>query len=302
MKKRYLIPLLLSSYLHADQFSFIFYNDFFAGTDEHFTNGLSLSWIDDTKYFDHFYGGISINQMIFTPKDTTQSKVQYDDIPYIGYLYGSAFLFDIYEDYFFEYRAEVGMTGKNAYAKEVQNGFHQLIGNDTAKGWDTQLSTYYTYDLLLRYGEISYKKQLPYGATLDWFNHIGTQLGNFVDNIFWGSTLRVGKNYIHNFNLHYPYLKEQISQLSLGKKHSGFGYSLSLGVNADYLFYSLLIEKAKDEGYKVKEYNFNGSIYMGYDLYYNRHRVTLFYQKQSPYTEDHNEMNTLGGMLYNYQF
>ena len=287
--------------MQADQFSFILYNDFFAGTDEHFTNGLSLSWINDTKYFKHFYGGMSLNQMIFTPTDTSQTSAQYDDIPYIGYLYLSTYLFDIYENHFFEYRVELGMTGKNAYAKEVQNNFHTLINDDKSQGWDTQLSTYYTYNLLLRYGEISYQKKLPYDGEIDWFNHIGVQGGNFVQNIFWGSTFRIGRNYVKNFNLHYPYLKEQIAQFSK-KAHKGFGYSLSLGVNADYLFYSLLLEKAEDEGYKVKQYNFNGSIYIGYDLYYNRHKTTLFYQKQSPYTDGHNEINTLGGLLYNYHF
>jgi len=40
--------LLFSLTLNADQFSFLFYNDAFSGTDKHFTNGMSLSWIDDS--------------------------------------------------------------------------------------------------------------------------------------------------------------------------------------------------------------------------------------------------------------
>jgi hypothetical protein len=306
MKLKNYIPyaLLLSLHLQADQFSFIFYNDFFAGTDEHFTNDMSLSWLDDEKYFNHYYGGISINQMIFTPANTTTKEAQYDDMPYSGYLCISTYLFDINEDEnsFIEYRIEAGLTGKYAYAKEVQNNFHTLIHNSKAQGWDTQLSTYYTFNTLIRYGETTYHKKLPYAMKMDWFNHIGFQAGNFVDNIFWGSTLRIGKNYKKNFNLHYPYLKEQASQLALQKPHKGFGYSLSLGVNADYLFYALLFDKADKEGYKIKKYHLNGFLYMGYDFYYDRHKFTFFYQKQSPYTNDHNEMNSLGGILYNYQY
>ena len=294
--------MLLSFTLYGDQFSFILYNDFFAGTDKHFTNGLSLSWIDEKRYFKHYYGGLSLSQMIFTPIDTTQTQPQYDDIPYIGYLYLSGYLFEIKKESFKEYRVEIGLTGKYAYAKEVQNSFHTLIKNDEAKGWNTQLGTYYTLSTLMRYGEISYQKTLGDNFAIDWFNHVGIQVGNFVDNIFWGSTFRIGKNYAKNFNLHYPYLTEQITQFTLNKEHKGFGYSLSLGVNADYLFYSLLLSKAQDEGYNVEQYNFNGSIYVGYDLYYDRHKITMFYQHQSPYTAKQNEINTLAGLLYSYQF
>jgi hypothetical protein len=50
MKKIWLI-LLYTLTLQADQFSLLFYNDTFARTDQHFTNGLSLSWLDNT--FEH---------------------------------------------------------------------------------------------------------------------------------------------------------------------------------------------------------------------------------------------------------
>jgi hypothetical protein len=39
--------------------------------------------------------------------------------------------------------------------------------------------------------------------------------------------LRIGYNYNENFNLHYPYLKEEASMLRLDKKHSDLGWSLS---------------------------------------------------------------------------
>jgi hypothetical protein len=46
-KFRWLV-VFFSLTLNADQFSFSFYNDAFAGTDKHFTNGISLSWLDET--------------------------------------------------------------------------------------------------------------------------------------------------------------------------------------------------------------------------------------------------------------
>ena len=50
MKKIWFI-LLYTLTLQADQFSLLFYNDAFARTDHHFTNGLSVSWLDDTLGF-----------------------------------------------------------------------------------------------------------------------------------------------------------------------------------------------------------------------------------------------------------
>jgi len=50
MRKIWFI-LLYTLALQADQFALRFYNDTFARTDQYFTNGLSLSWFDDT--FEH---------------------------------------------------------------------------------------------------------------------------------------------------------------------------------------------------------------------------------------------------------
>jgi len=302
MKKNYLLPLFFSITLNADQFSFILYNDFFVGTDKHFTNGVSLSWIDDKKYFDKYDLGVSLNQMIITPTDISKAQPQYDDIPYIGYSYISSYMFDIENDHFYEYRIELGVIGKNAKAQEVQNGFHKLIGSAKAKGWDTQLSTYYTINSLFRYGDISYKKHLKHHLKLDWFNHFGVQVGNFSDDIFAGTILRFGYNYLENFNLHYPYLKEQISLLNLNKIQKGFGWSISLGLNADFLFYSYIVNESQNEGYNIKKHNFNGSMYLGNDFYYNKHKITIFYDLQSPYSVGQDLINSFGGVIYNYQF
>ena len=56
---------------------------------------------------------------------------------------------------------------------------------------------------------------------MDWFNHLGIQAGNFITSAFGGTMLRVGKNYIKNFNLHYFYLKEEVSLLQSDTKYSG---------------------------------------------------------------------------------
>ena len=50
MKNKFIYTLLLLSLtLHADKVAFSFYNDFFAGSDKDFTNGVSIYWLDESK-------------------------------------------------------------------------------------------------------------------------------------------------------------------------------------------------------------------------------------------------------------
>jgi len=327
-KIKYLF-FLCSITLNADQFSFLFYNDVFARTDKHFTNGISLSWIDDSfedvtdiksnSYSSYVHNivnsipliatdssknhsaGISISQIMVTPEDTSISQPQYDDIPYAGYLALAFYMFEWDKRSFKEFRMEFGVVGKESGAEFAQKTFHKTIGNSEPKGWSNQLGTQVTANTLFRYGEISWQKSSN-TLSLDWFNHFGAQIGNFETNAFGGTMFRVGNNYIRNFNIHYPYLKEEASLICLNDKHSGFGWSLSTGINTELLAYSYILDEAKKEGYSTDKNIVNITLYSGTDLYYEAHKLTFFYQSRSPYTKKFNSMETFGGLIYAYQF
>ncbi|WP_294966726.1 lipid A-modifier LpxR family protein [Sulfurimonas sp.] len=162
-----LVFLILVSTLNADQISFQFNNDVFAGTDRHYSNGLALSWMDDTydhevtdstSYYSRFMlglfnvttinglekskkysAGASLSHAIITPEDVSKSEAQYNDAPYVGFLNLSLYVFEWDDNSFNEYRMNLRVIGENA-GEEVQNGFHSIIGNEDAKGWDTQLN------------------------------------------------------------------------------------------------------------------------------------------------------------------
>ncbi len=316
------MAFVFSTILKADQFAFLFYNDVFAGTDRHFTNGIALSWLNDPtrlgddslkltalakklpfgNSLENYTTGLSINQIMITPSDKSLTTPQYDDIPYAGYLGISAYLFKYNKQSFYEYRIEIGVVGKEAGCKFVQNGFHKIIGNKKIQGWDTQLATQYTLNLLFKYGEISWQKNNFREFDMDWFNQAGVEAGNFSTNVFGSSMFRIGKNYIQNFNLHYPYLKEEASILQIDGKHKWFGWALSAGINAEVLAYSYILKEAKDEGYNLDKNTLNASVYAGIDLYYNAHKFTFFYQSQSPYSKQQNSLDTFGGFSYSFMF
>jgi len=132
--------------------SFTFENDFFAGYDRHYTNGLQLAfladldalpaplrdsaplrWSTDPKVV------IAIGQRIYTPADTERAQPDPHDRPYAGWLY---MLVDV------QTRSGVvvdhltlgaGAVGPASLARESQNAFHRSTGGDSSRGWDAQL-------------------------------------------------------------------------------------------------------------------------------------------------------------------
>jgi hypothetical protein len=323
MKRKILLaPLLLALSLEADSISFTFYNDFFAGSDGHFTNGASLSWLEDNKnnsYSNalvsllrdvsfpldaskHYNAGVSLEQIIVTPDNTELSTAQYNDLPYAGYLSLSSFLFEWDKNSFNEYRAEVGVMGKYSGAEFAQKTFHKVIGSNQPEGWDTQLSTRYTLNLLLQHGMKSWQGNVGDTLQSDWFNHYGVTLGNFNVSAFAGSAIRIGHNYVQNFNAHYPYLKGEAAMLGVDTLKHGFGWSASTGLETKVLAYSAILDRADNNGYAVHKNILNALVHLSGSLYYNHHKFRLFYDIPTPYIKEDHTVNVIGGFEYIYKF
>jgi len=326
LKTKLIFSLILSALtLQGDQISFAFYNDFFAGSDKHFSNGGALSWLDEdnssSNYTNflldltntlsinldkskNYNAGITLSQITITPENTDLKTVQYQDMPYAGYAALSTYLLQWDAKSFCEYKISLGVVGKEAMAEFMQKSFLKLIVNKEPKGWNTQLKTQYTLNLLLQYGETTWESHNTNNFHADWFNHAGVTLGNFNTSAFGGSTFRIGKNYIKNFNTHYPYLADEASLLGLNTitQHKGFGWSLNTGVDAQLLAYSYILDEAKHEGYNSDKNIVSASLYFGGDLYYFNHKLSLFYQSQSPYTKEESKTDFFGGIVYSYRF
>jgi hypothetical protein len=156
--------------------SFTFYieNDkFFAGTDQHYTQGLRATWLsndlsdfDDPEHYpvatyvakrlrplieSQFSGvsalrrGVSFGQNIYTPADTTTAAFQPDDRPYAGWLY-LGWTFHILRDGDATHPARTsvfevttGLVGPWGLGELAQNGWHDVIRVPHAAGWKHQL-------------------------------------------------------------------------------------------------------------------------------------------------------------------
>ncbi|WP_416899901.1 MAG: lipid A deacylase LpxR family protein [Minwuia sp.] len=138
--------------------SIIVENDYFAQTDQNYTNGLRVQylrpkghvsdlteWVADilTGVEDEgrIYEGVSVGQSIFTPTDITDPNPRPGEQPYAGWLYLE--LAGVVDNVSHVDTTSVtaGIVGPLAGGEIVQNTFHRIINSERAEGWDNQLDT-----------------------------------------------------------------------------------------------------------------------------------------------------------------
>lgn len=190
-------------------------NDYFAGTDRNYTQGLRLSLtslpvldseMDGVARFvskkllrakpgEELRKEIAIGQSIFTPEDRLATEPLPDQHPYAGWLYleASAFLLRPERAIFDTLTVQAGIVGPAAGGEWVQNNFHSLIGDDELLGWDNQLEnepgiaiSFNRKHRILLVGDDSG------GLNLDFIPSYGATVGNIRTQANIGGLFRLG--------------------------------------------------------------------------------------------------------------
>jgi len=94
---------------------------------------------------------LTVGQEIYTPRRDASVPVP-GERPYAGWLYAAAAAHAVARGRSRSVVAEVGVTGPPSLAEPVQNGVHQLLGNQTQLGWAHQLPA--APGFTVRYGEV----------------------------------------------------------------------------------------------------------------------------------------------------
>lgn len=199
-----------------------FENDRIAQTDRHYTTGMRLNWVSDSKSpgaspqwardtLNFIYRqvnsqvegriGLALGQNIFTPEDTSARNLVTGDRPYAGWLYGGISahaeshrtVAGMTLDTLDTVELDVGVVGPMALGKQVQNNFHDLIGVGRSNGWDHQLENEPGVMFIV---ERRWRPQpLKIGAIeADIIPHAGGSLGNVMTVANAGATLRIGED------------------------------------------------------------------------------------------------------------
>ncbi len=288
----------------AQSWSFSIDNDILFGSDDMYTGGMQIGWMSHDLgegkkgSFGERYtgalvelaeaiipfnrdawqcsGGLSVQGIAITPKDTNRKDPDYEDVPYLGATIAAASLFVRNDQMLHEVQIGVGVIGSVSGAADMQNGIHRLIGNSEPQGWDNQLGN----RLLLQAGYLlGLRRSLyhsPEGLGLEWFGnlHAGAGTGYIGSGV--GSVLRIGRNTPKNFITASGMLNNSLThQLDFGHRARTLGWGVNAGIALSHIGYFYLYEAARDEGYHFKQPDVIISGRFGLDLFYKNVQVSL---------------------------
>ena len=177
-------------------------------SDQYYTAGQRLGFTTGTDDFGvarpiqdlgHFIWGdgvqrvsIDLDQSIFTPHNTQISPPNPHDRPYAADLIATIRLLTDKDTSRSYVGFDFGVLGSYAQGEEVQNGFHDLIGDSRNKGWDYQLPNSPVFQLeagrIWRFPVAEF-----YGISADVLPQANAEAGSLRDEILLGGQVRLGQ-------------------------------------------------------------------------------------------------------------
>lgn len=206
----------------AGTFTLYFENDYFGGTDRHYTNGVKFSWLtadlsewgqtgwrqtflehlpflnrpDTQKNF-----GFALGQNIYTPQDTDAVIPDPNDRPYAGWTYLELAFLSKTETRADTIAIQIGMVGPSSYADDTQRIIHEWLNDSRPAGWDHQLQDELGINIVYERKWRMYGRALGEHVGVDLIPHFGGSLGNVQTYANLGGTLRLGFNLPSDFGV-----------------------------------------------------------------------------------------------------
>lgn len=256
-------------------------NDKFTGSDRHYTQGIRFSWLSPEGAIPEFghdvaqaiplfpaasikRWGVSVGHSIFTPSNTQTPLPQPDDRPYAGWLYGSVGFVSDTGSRLDSVELTLGMVGEAAQGEFVQNNFHELIGVDTAKGWDNQLDD--EFGVMLTY-ERKWKAWQAYDlgwVQADLTPSVGVALGNVMTYAAAGAMLRLGMDLPNDYGP--PRIRPSLPGTTFFvPQDTGLGWYVFAGVEGRAVAHNVFLDgnTFRDDGPSVSRRTFVGDLQAG---------------------------------------
>jgi hypothetical protein len=139
----------------------------------------------------------TINQSIYTPKDSERRDLIRDDRPYAGALLFGFGYNARKGDLLTSTMLQLGVVGPAAGGEQVQNGAHSVFGSERFRGWRNQLHNEPVF--MLQHERLN---RFAWGSgewTWDAITHYGGALGTYKTFLNAGAELRFGKHLPDDF-------------------------------------------------------------------------------------------------------
>ncbi|MGH8027986.1 MAG: lipid A deacylase LpxR family protein [Pseudoxanthomonas sp.] len=151
-----------------------------------------LAWLRPTGY-DEQNMTLGIGQILFTPADRQRSGLVLDDRPYAAALLLSTGYNARRGNQLRTSQIRFGMVGPSARGRQVQNGWHRIIGAEPFEGWGHQLQDEFVLQLIHERRRRWPGMTTRDGWSWDAIGHWGGSLGNFATYANTGMELRLGR-------------------------------------------------------------------------------------------------------------
>lgn len=222
-------------------------------TDRLYTNGLRLEWTSPTDQvpdfiarFGHALWGVGqqrisagLSQQMYTPIDTSAVPAKPYDRPYAGYLTANLSLLSDTDTARSTLTLSLGVVGPASGAAQLQDSFHNLIGQAHARGWDSQIPNTFAFELL---GGRTWRFPLASfgGLETDVLPDLTVGVGDVRDYVQAGATFRIGQGLNSDFGV--PRLRPGLSGGDAYTPTRPFVWYLFAGVDGQAVGYDLLLQ------------------------------------------------------------
>jgi len=242
-KDRYYTQGLQTSYLSGDLTGHQVWNRVFD------TVGVALPMFRDRdgvaqRRFEY----IPFAQAEFTPQVLTTSTPDPNDRPYAAWLFTGLHLLQENDQHSLN-NLEVlaGVVGPNAFGRQIQDGYHNLVGFHQAAGWDHQIgnraTAQFSYDYKRRF-------DLNFGSRYqaDVIPEAGVSMGNVYRYLDAGAMFRFGNALDVDYGS--EHMRPSLSGTAFSDYRrlggSRFHWYLYAGVQERRMFYNLFIDAADE--------------------------------------------------------
>lgn len=244
-------------------------NDLLTGTDKGYTNGGRLSYLSPSAERDDdcmlclaknarnslewlpvigqpgnsHTVTISLTQLMVTPEDIEATEPVFDDLPYVGYLSGSATLWSMGTGSLTGFGVELGVVGPDSGAEATQKWVHKLTGSTDPKGWDNQLGSDVTAGVHAFHARRLFRREMKSGISQDAAWVASSRLSNFITSVDLGLSWRIGTNLPANLIPDYAGASSTIG-LPGSLKSTGSGWAAFIGAGIEAIPYTYLEEQS----------------------------------------------------------